>query len=288
MTTRTPADIVALYSQAGKKKAGRDTSRLLLLAIMAGATIGFASAVSNIATHAISNYGLLKLISSMIFPFGLITIMLTGTELFTGNIMISISVANKQTTIVKMLRNWLLVYLGNFIGATLIAGGLVYIGQLNASHGQLAIYCLQMAISKSQMPFGAALVSGIFCNLLVCTAVLLFFSSTNTVGQILACFIPTAIFVLGGFEHSVANMYYLSVAYFAKTSGLYNSLALTAQLDLSVLTWPRMLINNLLPVTIGNIIGGTIIASSMYLAHSSKVADEAVQPASHAIEKIAK
>lgn len=270
MKTNTPADIVATYSQLGKKKSNRDLGRLIVLAITAGATIGIAAAVSNTAIHQITSTGLMKLVSGLIFPVGLIIIMLMGSELFTGNVMISISVANKETTALKMLRNWTVVYLGNFVGALLIAAGIVFMGQLNYSDGQLGVFTMELAISKAALPFWPAVVSAIFCNLLVCSAVLLFFSSTNTTAQMIACYMPTAFFVFAGFEHSIANMYYLSAGILANYSGLYTAQAHAAGLDLSNLNWSYVLSHNLLPVTLGNIIGGTIIALVMHYSHSAK------------------
>lgn len=276
MKTNSPADIVELYSQVAKKKANRDIGRLIVLSVMAGASIAFAAVISNTAVHQLANVGMIKLVSGLIFPFGLIIIMLMGSELFTGNIMISISVAKKETTVPKMLRNWSVVYLGNFAGALLVALGIVFIGQLNYSDGQLALYTMELAVSKASLPFWPALVSGIFCNLLVCSAVLLFFSSTNTSAQILACYMPTAFFVFAGFEHSIANMYYLSAGVLARSSGLYTALAAEAGLNVSTLTWSYVLSHNLLPVTLGNIIGGIVIAFCMHYTQSSKALQKTV------------
>lgn len=267
MNVNSPADIVSAYSRSGRIKANKETKQLIVLAVMAGMTIAFGSAVSNTAVHSITNVSIAKIISGFIFPFGLCIIMLMGMELFTGNIMIAISVMNKEAKLAKMFRNWFLVYLGNFIGAAIISAGTSFFGQLNYSDGQLAVYSMKLAITKIDQPFSHALVSGILANLLVCTAVLCYYSSKETISKLIGCYMPVAFFVIAGFEHSVANMYYLSTAFFAKANPIYASQAVAAGLNLEQLTVPNALISSFLPVTIGNIIGGLIVSYGMWYAH---------------------
>ena len=268
MNSFSPAEIVANYSSAGKKKAEGATTKLILMAILAGMIIGFGGAVSNTAVHAIDNVSLAKVISGLIFPFGLGIIMLMGMELFTGNVMLSITVLNKQTKLKNMFRNWLIVYFGNFAGAASIALGTAFFGQMNYSNGGLALYTMQLGIDKLSMPFQNAFISGILCNLLVCSAVLCFYAAKDTAGQIMGAYLAVAFFVIAGFEHCVANMYYGSSAIFASMK--YADLALSSGLDTSVLTWSNLLLKNLVPVTLGNITGGSIIALFMWRAHMPK------------------
>ena len=195
----------------------------------------------------------------LLFPFGLAMVVLTGGELFTGNTLISLSVLDRQTTVGKMLRNWLLVYLGNFIGALLTAAGCAFSGQLNYSAGGLALFTMKLAAGKCGLAFGSALVLGVFCNVLVTVGVLLSLSAKDLPGRVLGAYLPVSFFVICGFEHSVANLFYIPAGLFAKSIPAYAALAADAGLDLSGLTWSGFAIGNLLPVTLGNIIGGVLV-----------------------------
>ena len=159
----------------------------------------------------------------------------------------------------KMLRNWLLVYLGNFIGALLTAAGCAFSGQLNDSAGGLALFTMKLAAGKCGLAFGSALVLGAFCNVLVTVGVLLSLSAKDLPGRVLGAYLPVSFFVICGFEHSVANLFYIPAGLFAKSIPAYAALAADAGLDLSGLTWSGFAIGNLLPVTLGNIIGGVLV-----------------------------
>lgn len=270
MYINSPADITASYNKTGQVKANKSASQLLVLSIMAGMTIAFGGAVSNTAIHAIDNISYAKVVSGLIFPFGLCIILLMGMELFTSNIMISISVMHRETGVLRMLRNWFLVYIGNAIGSLAISAGIVYSEQLNYSSKSLAVYSMKLALVKINQPSSKLLVSGILCNLLVCTAVLCFYAAKETIAKLVGCYLPIAYFVIAGFEHCVANMYYLSVSLFARLNPSYAALAVEAGLDLSKLTVANALLGNLLPVTLGNIIGGLIVSLGMVYAHGNR------------------
>jgi formate/nitrite transporter len=272
MNLFVPAEMIQNYALAGKAKAEKPFAKLLTLAVMAGIFIAFGAAVSNTASHSIANVSAARVISGVLFPFGLAMVLLTGAELFTGNTMISVSVLSGSTTAAKMLRNWGVVYLGNFIGAALLAAVCAWFGQMELSSGGLAVYTIKVAAGKCAMPFQNALMLGIPCNILVCTAVLCGLSAKDTAGRIAGAYIPVAFFVICGFEHCVANMYYIPAGLFAAQVPRYAALAAEAGVDMSALTWGNFLLRNLLPVTLGNIIGGAGIGMAMLFSHKNNTA----------------
>jgi len=202
---------------------------------------------------------LIRPVSGLLFPFGLITIIMTGTELFTGNCLISISVLEKKSSIGGMLKNLLVVYLGNFAGAILLAAACAFFDQMDCSAGALGEYAIKVAAGKCSMPFWNAFVSGALCNILVCTGVVLALCAKDVAGRAIGAFVPVAMFVLCGFEHCVANMFFIPAGLFALTVPEYASLAVEAGIDTSVLTWGNFLLKNLTPVTLGNIAGGVAL-----------------------------
>lgn len=165
-----------------------------------------------------------------------------------------------------MLKNWAIVYICNFIGSLLVAFMVYYSGAFYAGDGMLGAVTIKIAAGKVNMPFGPALVSGIMCNGLVCMAVWLSSGAQTTVGKILSIFFPIWLFVTAGFEHSVANMFFIPAGIFAAGNESFTTLSGVGADVLYNLTWTGMMINNLLPVTIGNIIGGAICVAAGYYA----------------------
>lgn len=270
MNMLAPAELTESYAKLGRIKAEKPFGRLFALAVMAGLFIAFGAAVCNTASHSIADVSTGKIISGLLFPFGLGMVMIMGAELFTGNVMIGISVLSGETTLWKMLRNWGVVYLGNFVGAALLAFACARFGQLGYSQGGLAAYTIKLAAAKCSLPFANALVMGILCNILVCTGVLCSLSARDTAGRILGAYIPVAFFVICGFEHSVANMYYIPAGLFSLGIPEYAELAAQQGINVSGLTWGNFLLNNLLPVTIGNILGGLAVGVTMWACHLKK------------------
>ena len=268
MNLLTPSELTESYAKTGKVKVDKPLGKLFTLAALAGLFIGFGAAVCNTAAHSIADVSTARIISGLLFPFGLGMVMLLGAELFTGNVMIGISVLNGDTTFGKMLRNWAVVYLGNFAGAALLALACARFGQLNYSHGELAVYTIKIAAAKCTLPFANALVLGILCNILVCSGVLCSLSAKDTAGRILGAYIPVAFFVICGFEHSVANMYYVPAGLFALQVPEYAALAIKDGVNSSSLTWGNFLLHNLLPVTLGNILGGLAVGVTMWACHA--------------------
>ena len=266
----TPKEIVANYYEIGARKVSSPAWKQFLLGILAGFLIGMGLVVANTAGHALENASVIRIVSGLLFAFGLGMVILMGAELFTGNCMIPISILEKKVTMGGMLRNWLFVYLGNFVGAVALAAGCAFFGQLGLSDGGLAVYTIKVAIAKCSLPFVNAIVLGIFCNLLVCIGVLGAISAKDTIGKVVGAYLPVAFFVISGFEHSIANMYGVPAGLFAMGVPAYASKAAAAGLNTGALSWGSFLVNNLLPVTIGNIIGGVAVGLLMYFAHAAR------------------
>lgn len=264
MNLFTAAETVGNYAEAGAAKTRMPTLKIFLLGILAGALIAFGGAVTSTGTHSISNVGLARIVSGLLFPFGLAMVIILGAELFTGNCLISISVLDRRATVGGMLKNWLFAYLGNFAGALLVAAGCAFFGQLDYSGGGLAVFTVKLAAGKCAMPFQNAFVMGILCNVLVTLGVLLSLSAKCIPGRLVGAYLPVAFFVICGFEHSVANMFYVPAGLFALQNPVYAAKAAGAGLDLANLTWSGFLFKNLLPVTLGNIAGGVAVGALMW------------------------
>ncbi len=261
---QTPSEFVNSYALIGQKKANNAATKLLVLGVLAGFLIGMGAAVTNTAGHALTNPSVAKIVSGLLFPFGLIMVILTGAELFTGNCLITISVLEKKVDVKGMLRNWFYVYLGNFIGALFLAMACACSGPMSLNSNGVAVYTMKVAAGKCALTFGNAVVLGILCNVLVCIAVAMSLMSKNTIGRAIGAYLPIAFFVICGFEHSVANMYYITAGLLAKNLPAYAEAAAAAGLDLSALTWGNFFLHNLLPVTLGNIVGGCSFAALIW------------------------
>lgn len=261
-------EFIDSYSQIGAGKTKNSGARLLLLGVLAGFFIAMAAAASNTAAFGLESPGMIKLVCGLLFPFGLIMVILTGAELFTGNCLITISVLEKSASLLGFARNLGLVYIGNFIGSALAALACVYSGQLELGAGALAVYTIKLACAKCSLDFGKALILGILCNILVCTAVCCALCAKSLGGRVLGAYIPTSFFVLCGFEHSIANMYYVPAGLFALPR--YAELAAAAGVETAGLSWGSFLLANLLPVTLGNIIGGAGFAALIWYCHKKR------------------
>ena len=247
--------------------------KTLVLAIAAGAFISFGAQASLTAmsgTDALA-FGLAKMLGGIIFSAGLMMIVFTGAELFTGNVLIGISVLEKKTSIEKLFRNWFLVYVGNFIGAIIVAS-LIYFA--NAYHGTnevLGVMGLKVAYGKVNLTFSQALASGILCNWLVCMAVWMTAAAKDVSGKIWAILFPITAFAMCGYEHCVANMYMITNGLFVKTSeAVVLASGFTAE-QLATLNLKSFLIDNLIPVTLGNIIGALLfVVGTFWLAYMKR------------------
>lgn len=264
----SPPEMATRAIDAGVKKVALDTLSTFTLAILAGAFISmgaiFATTVA--AGGSALPYGVVRLLSGLAFSLGLIMVVVAGSELFTGNNLIVMAFLNHDVPMSGVARNWALVYTGNFVGAIATASIVFLTKQYTFGNGAIGLTMLNIGEAKTSLDFVQAIALGICCNALVCIAVWMCFSAHTTVDKILAIIPPIAAFVAAGFEHSIANMYFIPIALFVKymgTSSFYAAIQKTPA-DFPNLTWGNFFVANLLPVTIGNIIGGVLMVGIVY------------------------
>lgn len=258
----TPGEIAGAAIDAGQAKAERKFLPMLILSMMAGAFIAFGAQASNMAAfNLLSNpatFGLGRILAGTVFAVGLMMVLITGAELFTGNTLICLAVYEKKTKLSAMFRNWIVVYIGNFLGSLLIVLMIMQTGLLNSGDGLLGITTVKIALNKVNLGFFSAFVSGILCNWLVCLAVWMSFAAQSIPGKIMAIFFPIWLFVTSGFEHSVANMYFIPAGIMAKAQ--FGAEVAGSQ----ALNWGNFVVGNLIPVTIGNIVGGVLFVGTAF------------------------
>lgn len=259
----TISEVMEQYSVNTGKKAQYKFGELFARAILAGAMIAFGAEASNVAAHGIADVGLARTVAGAVFPIGLMMVILMGVELFTGDCMLVIGVAEKIISVKKLILMLITIWIGNFAGGALIATLTYFSGQYNYSGGGLGAYTIKVAVGKTGLSFGTAFVSGILCNILVCAAVLMAMCAADVAGKLFASFFIIFAFVISGFEHCVANMYYITAGLICKMNPGYMNVAaekygLSAE-QLGSLNIKSFLVNNLLPVTLGNIVGGALL-----------------------------
>ncbi len=276
-------EIVEEMISVGKKKAGKKWHQTILFAFLAGMFIALGAQASVFASHGISDTGVAKTVAGTVFPIGLIFILIIGGELFTGNCLLIMAVMDKKIKGKQMVKNLCLVFLGNLLGSLFIVLLNAGSGQFNTSHGLLAAYTIKTAVTKTHITPVAGLLSGILCNILVCFCVLLATCAKDVTGKILAVFIPIYVFVISGFEHCVANMYYLFAGIMAAKNPEYVALAVEkyglSQEKIDSLTVASTM-NNFIPVTLGNIIGGVVVVGMLYYYLNKKKKDDSCYLAS--------
>jgi formate/nitrite transporter len=260
MSAQSPPEIAQSVCDSGCKKTKLQLGKMFVLAVLAGAYIGFGAQLSTVVKVGLADVvgsGLASLVGGAVFSVGLMLVVIGGAELFTGNNLISLACCHGKAAWSGLLRNWAVVYIGNFVGS--IALALIVFGGFYAFRdpGALGTLALNTANAKVGLGFAEAVFRGIVCNWLVCLAVWLAVASKDVVGKIFGIFFPIMAFVAMGFEHSIANMYFIPMGIFLND---YSSLAGTS----TSLNWFSFLGNNLLPVTIGNIIGGVFFVSVLY------------------------
>lgn len=270
MPIYTPKEITDNYVGAAVGKAESPAWRLFVLAVLAGALIALGAVASSTAAQGISDACVARLVMGSIFPIGLIMIVLLGAELFTGNALMVTALVCGRISWKLLLRNWGLVYIGNFVGAAAVAACMAFFGQLNIGGGALAVYTVKVAAAKCALPWANAFVLGIFCNVLVCVGVYLDNTAHDTAGKIFGAFFPVFGFVIAGFEHCIANMYYIPAGIFATMVPAYADLVLQAGIDTAALGLGAFVLGNLVPVTLGNILGGALVGVVMYAAHGTR------------------
>ena len=234
----TPKQVAESYIEIGYNKANMPKMRMFLLAILAGAYIAFAGAAATIGSSLAG-----KIASACIFPAGLAMVIIAGSELFTGNNLMIISAMEKRITVKQLLVAWAIVYAGNLVGSMLVAAFAVGGGTFDSIYENV----IATATTKASLAFGDGVLRGILCNVLVCVAVWMAAAAKDAAGKIICLYLPIMAFVLCGFEHCVANMFYVPAGIFT---------AMRHGVVQEGLTWGALFVKNLLPVTIGNVIGG--------------------------------
>lgn len=267
-----PPEMAARAEEIGVKKAALPFWSMFALAVLAGAFIGLGAIFATTTTAGSTlPYGINRLVTGLVFSLGLILVIVGGAELFTGNTLIVMAFTSGKVSLRGLMRNWGIVYLGNLVGSVATAGLMFLTGQYQFGGGAIGLAALNIANAKVNLGPIQAIALGIMCNALVCLAVWLCFSARTTADKILAIVPPITAFVACGFEHSVANMYFIPIAILIKVfapQSFWELPALTSA-GLNAGSFPQLslegfLIGNLLPVTIGNIIGGSVLVGLVY------------------------
>lgn len=285
---KTPKLIAQAQLQSSVEKANLPFDKVFILGIFSGLFIAIGASASLVVSHSIDNVGLAKLIAGVVFPIGLMLTILVGGELFTGNCLMIMGVLDKRIKARLMFEKLFIVFVANFIGAMLIVFFVRYSNQLDLSDGGLAAYTIKIALTKTTASFSSLLISGIAANILVCLSVLMAATAVDIVGKLTAIFFPIMAFVITGFEHCIANMYYIPAGILAALNEDYTQAAMdiygyTAE-QLAELTATNFIFNNLIAVTIGNMIGGMLfLGVPFYIIHRNKNESKA-KPEAVAVE----
>ena len=258
-----PAEIAKLAEHTAVGKARKHPEVTFILAILAGVFIAIAGMFYTVvvAGSADMPYGMAKLVGGIAFSTGLMMVVLCGAELFTSNTLLLMGKATGRLNFGQISKNWTIVYFGNMIGSLIFAALIVYGGVWEGGNGQVGLSSMYIAKAKLGHTFSEALVLGILCNLLVCLTYWMTLSARTAAGKMFACILPVAAFIAAGFEHSVANMYLLPMGYAIKELAgpeFWQAIGYTAQ-DFAKINMSNILFMNLIPVTVGNVIGGGVM-----------------------------
>jgi formate/nitrite transporter len=263
----TPAQVIDYVVETGYKKSILPATKMLLLGTMAGVFLSLAAHATIIVTHNIPYLGFARLISGLIFPVGLVLILLSGCELFTGNTLIIVSCLQKKASWKNYAKSLFFVYLGNLIGSLLVVICLCCYNHDCHTDNLVSAYNIKVAAAKCSMTPSAALISSTFANLLVCMGVWFCYTAKDVAGKIMGIFYPIFLFIVLGLEHVIANMYYIPMGLLAKTNPPYlqaaKDMGISAE-KLANLNISNAFINNIIPATIGNIIGGALMVGAFY------------------------
>jgi formate transporter len=260
-----PPEIARACEQVGVRKAGMDPVSMAVLAGLAGAFIGLGAMLFTVTiTGAGGGLGPSRLLGGVAFSLGLVLVIVAGAELFTGNALVVMAWASRKVSTPRLLRGWAIVYVGNFVGA-LATAGLVFVAR-NWELGDHAVgaTALRIAVAKVQLSFLEAVALGVLCNALVTLAVWLSLSARSMPGKVLAVVFPITAFVAAGFEHSIANMYFIPMGMLLKGEDAVVSASGLSDAQLADLDAGGFVLHNLVPVTIGNVIGGALLVGAVY------------------------
>ena len=264
----SPPEIAKRIAAVAEKKSGLDFFRMFVLAILAGVFIALGAEFYTLVVHDSGlAFGLNSLVGGLVFCLGLILVVIAGAELFTGNTLIVMGFIQGKVRARQLLKGWSIVYLGNFVGSLMMVLLMYYTAQWGFHGAMVGGKALLIANAKVNMSFLEAFMRGILCNVLVCLAIWLAFSGRSTIDKILAVIFPITAFVASGFEHSVANMYFIpmGLALKGQPDVLAAAQGMAGQpIMLGNLTTAGFLVKNLIPVTLGNIIGGSLLVGGIY------------------------
>jgi formate/nitrite transporter len=252
----TPAETVKAIVENGRRVITQPPMRTVALSILAGFYIAFGAELSTVVSQdaaAFVGQGIARVLAGSVFSLGLMLVVICGAELFTGNSLLASSALHGEITWGKLLENWLIVILGNFLGSLFFAW-LMFESRLWTS-GSIAEQAVRSALLKCQLPLTVALVRGILCNWLVCLAVFMATAARDVTGKVIVCYVPIMAFVASGFEHSIANMYFIPTGLFLAAE--------TGRSDPG-LSWSNFFLGNLVPVTLGNVLGGVVFVAFAY------------------------
>ncbi|MBN1234247.1 MAG: formate/nitrite transporter family protein [Candidatus Coatesbacteria bacterium] len=260
----TPIETAKALVGVGEKKAQLPILKMLVLGILAGVYIGFAAHLATTISTGDYAFGIKKFLTGAVFACGLMLVIIPGSELWTGNNLMSVALLENKINIAQLLKNWFFVYLGNFLGSLLLA--LIIANSGLASNAEVGLTACSIAAGKCSLPFLSALCRGIGCNWLVCLAVVMALAAQDIGGKVWGIFFPIMAFVASGYEHSIANMYFISAGIFNKMDVINVLVAAGKPIPPSfeALNWYNFLITNLVPVTLGNFIGGSLFVGGIY------------------------
>jgi formate transporter FocA len=262
-----PPAMAAKAADVGESKAGMAVVPMFVLAVLAGAFIALGAMFSTVVTAGSADvpFGLARLVGGVAFSLGLILVVVAGAELFTGNNLIVMAWAERRIPVFRVLRNWAIVYAGNLVGAVATAGLVFFSKQYAFGDGKVGAQALTIAETKGGLGFGQAILLGVLCNVLVCLAVWLCYSARTVTDKILAIVFPITAFVAAGFEHSIANMYFLPIAVFIRDGAgdAFWSKAGVSPGDFPHVGWGDA-VSNIVPVTLGNVFGGAVMVGLVY------------------------
>lgn len=275
-----PAAMALRAEESGIKRVESDPLIEFVLSVLAGAFVAFGaifattvsagalatfSPTGALESAAVLPYGIIRLLVGLAFCVGIIAVIIAGAELFTGNNLIVMAWASRKVTTRALLCNWTIVFAGNFVGAILIAGLTFVSTQYTFGAGAVGLVALNTANAKSSLAFIPAFTLGVLCNALVCLAVWMCFSARTNIDRVVTALPPVAAFAAAGFEHCVANMYFIPMGLFIKAGApesFWKSINKTPS-DFPDVTWSNF-VANLVPVTLGNIVGGSLMVAAAY------------------------
>ncbi len=262
----SPMEMACKAESIGSKKANLDFLSTFMLAALAGAFVAFGAGLFSMTMTGATTagFGLFRLIGGVAFSVGLILVVVAGAELFTGNTLIVIAFISGKVRFRQLMRNWAIVYVGNLVGSLCMVLLVYATEQWQMSDGGVGVTAYNIAGKKLSLSFSTAFASGILCNSLVCLAVWLCYSARSTTDKILSILFPIAAFVALGYEHSVANMYFIPYGMALSHTDSFMASAAALKFDPSVFTMQNFLLGNLLPVTLGNIVGGSFLVGVVY------------------------